>query len=165
MAEVTWSPEALHDIESIKSFVASDSPHYAGLVAQRLVSAVERLMLFPESGRVVPEFNDSSLREVVWRGCRPRPPKWSSSKQCRDNSRANTETSSSIAIGWQMDTGQPQRGGCWESPGPFLSTTSLRECSLERFRAAGIGMGRSVPLNWSSGSSRRVDIESNQAAA
>lgn len=30
------------------------------------VAAIERVGLFPESGRVVPEANDSALREVVY---------------------------------------------------------------------------------------------------
>ena len=70
MAEVIWSPQSIHDLESIKSFVAADSPHYAGLVVQRLVAAVERLAMFPKSGRVVPEFGDPVIREVLWRDYR-----------------------------------------------------------------------------------------------
>jgi plasmid stabilization system protein ParE len=70
VAEVIWSPQSILDLESIKSFIASDSPHYAGLVVQRLVVAVERLALFPNSGRIVPEFGDPSIREVLWRSYR-----------------------------------------------------------------------------------------------
>ena len=70
MAEVTWSPQAIQDLESIKSYVAHDSPHYAGLLAQKLVAAVDRLAEFPNSGRVVPEFGDPMLREVLWRNYR-----------------------------------------------------------------------------------------------
>ena len=70
LAEVIWSPQAIHDLESTKSYVAHDSPHYAGLLAQRLVTAVERLAAFPKSGRVVPEFGDPLLREVLWRNYR-----------------------------------------------------------------------------------------------
>ena len=70
MAEIIWSPQSIHDLESIKSFVASDSPHYAGLVVQRLVAAVDRLMMFPNSGRIVPEFGDSAMREILWRNYR-----------------------------------------------------------------------------------------------
>ena len=70
MAEVTWSPQSIHDLESIKAFVAGESPHYAGLIVQRLVAAVERLAMFPNSGRVVPEFGDPVIREVLWRNYR-----------------------------------------------------------------------------------------------
>ena len=70
MAEVIWSPHSIHDLQSIKSFIAGDSPQYAGLVAQRLVAAVERLTMFPNSGRIVPEFGDPFIREVLWRNYR-----------------------------------------------------------------------------------------------
>ena len=70
MAEIIWSPQSIHDLESIRSFVAADSPHYAGLVVQRLVAAVDRLMMFPNSGRIVPEFGDPATREVLWRNYR-----------------------------------------------------------------------------------------------
>jgi toxin ParE1/3/4 len=70
VAEVIWSPQSIHDLESIKSFVAGESPHYAGLIVQRLVAAVERLTMFPNSGRVVPEFGDPVIREVLWRSYR-----------------------------------------------------------------------------------------------
>jgi toxin ParE1/3/4 len=35
------------------------------LTVQRFFSAVERLFQFPESGRIVPEVQDPSLREVI----------------------------------------------------------------------------------------------------
>ena len=70
MAEVIWSPQSIQDLESIKSFVAGDSPHYAGLLVQRLVAAVERLAAFPSSGRIVPEFDNPTMREVLWRNYR-----------------------------------------------------------------------------------------------
>jgi toxin ParE1/3/4 len=70
VAELTWSPQAIEDLESIKSYIAQDSPHYAGLVVQKLVSAIERLGEFPSSGRIVPEFGDPQIREVLWRNYR-----------------------------------------------------------------------------------------------
>ena len=65
MTSVTWSPRAIRDIESIRAFIAQDSPAYAEFEARRIVAAVERLHLFPESGRTVPERRDAAIREVV----------------------------------------------------------------------------------------------------
>ena len=62
-----WSPRSIHDLESIHEHIAQDSPLYATLVVQRLVRAPERLLDFPESGRVVPERGQSELREVIVR--------------------------------------------------------------------------------------------------
>jgi toxin ParE1/3/4 len=62
---VVWSPEAIRDVESIRAFIAQDSPSYAELEAQRIVAAVERLRMFPESGRRVPERQADVIREVI----------------------------------------------------------------------------------------------------
>jgi addiction module RelE/StbE family toxin len=67
VTEVVWSPEALRDLEAIRDYIARDSAAYADLVVRRIVAAVERLRMFPESGRVVPERTDPSIREVIVR--------------------------------------------------------------------------------------------------
>lgn len=66
MKRVIWTRQAVEDVEAIRAYVARDSERYAVLLAERLVAAIERVGLFPESGRVVPEVNDVALREVVY---------------------------------------------------------------------------------------------------
>jgi addiction module RelE/StbE family toxin len=53
------------DLESIRDYIARDSPRYADLVVRRLVAAVERLEAFPQSGRIVPERNTEDIREII----------------------------------------------------------------------------------------------------
>jgi addiction module RelE/StbE family toxin len=65
VSRLVWSPQAVGDVESIRAFIAQDSAPYADLVARRIVAAVERLKAFPESGRIVPERQDPSIREVI----------------------------------------------------------------------------------------------------
>lgn len=65
MTQIIWSPQALRDLRSIRAYIAEDSPRYADLVVGRIVKAVERLVVFPESGRMVPERNDPEIREVI----------------------------------------------------------------------------------------------------
>lgn len=65
MIELIWSPQSFQDLESIRAYVAADSPLYAELTVQRIVAAVERLRTFPESGRIVPERQSPDLREVI----------------------------------------------------------------------------------------------------
>ena len=67
MTKLIWSPQALHDLETIRDYVAADSPRYAVLVVERIIQGVERLTSFPESGRVVRERNDPQLREIIVR--------------------------------------------------------------------------------------------------
>jgi toxin ParE1/3/4 len=62
---VIWSPQSLHDLETIRAYIAADSTAYAELVVRRIVAAVERLRTFPESGRVVPERDAPEIREVI----------------------------------------------------------------------------------------------------
>ena len=65
MTQVLWAPQAIQDVEAIRAHVARDSTHYADLVVERIVEAVERLKDNPRSGRVVPELGDESIREVI----------------------------------------------------------------------------------------------------
>ena len=65
MIELTWSPQAVQDLQAIRAFIAQDSPAYAQLTLQRIAANVERLRRFPDSGRVVPERQSPRLREIV----------------------------------------------------------------------------------------------------
>jgi len=65
VTRVIWTREAVEDVEAIKAYVARDSVRYASLLVEQIVAAVGRLESFPESGRVVPEVGDESLREVI----------------------------------------------------------------------------------------------------
>ena len=65
MADLIWSDEAVADLEATLAYIARSSPRYAAVVVGRLVDAVERLVEFPESGRIVPELEDPTIREVV----------------------------------------------------------------------------------------------------
>jgi toxin ParE1/3/4 len=65
VTRVTWAPQAIQDVEAIGAYVARDSAHYADLVVERIIAAVARLETNPRSGRIVPEFGDESVREVI----------------------------------------------------------------------------------------------------
>ncbi|MEX0701346.1 MAG: type II toxin-antitoxin system RelE/ParE family toxin [Planctomycetales bacterium] len=70
MARVIWSPQAANDLEAICGYVARDSDTYARLVAERVMEAVDQIARFPESGSIVPEFEDPAIRECFvhrWR--------------------------------------------------------------------------------------------------
>ena len=62
-ASLVWSPEALEDLELIAEYIQRDSEFYAAAVVAKLVAKARDIAEFPGSGRVVPEFDDSSLRE------------------------------------------------------------------------------------------------------
>lgn len=62
---IRWTEQTVDDLAGIKAYIARDSAVLAQLVATRLYVAVDQLGAFPDSGRVVPERADPSLRELV----------------------------------------------------------------------------------------------------
>jgi plasmid stabilization system protein ParE len=68
--KLIWSPSARLDLKDITAFIKEDSPLAAERFVKSLFQVVERLADFPESGRVVPEFDDPAIREVIRRPCR-----------------------------------------------------------------------------------------------
>jgi len=60
-----WSEEALEDIESIATYIEKDSPTYAKSVISKFFEKAEILQEFSELGRKVPEFDDTTIREIL----------------------------------------------------------------------------------------------------
>jgi plasmid stabilization system protein ParE len=65
LTRIRWTLQAADDLEAIHEFIARDSAHYARLVVERLLQAIDQLEQFPDSGRIVPELDDPSVREIV----------------------------------------------------------------------------------------------------
>lgn len=62
---VELSPQALLDVEDIADFIGRDDPRAAMRFVDRLVLRARRVGAVPRSGRIVPEFGDPDLREVL----------------------------------------------------------------------------------------------------
>lgn len=62
--QITWSPEALEDIDAIAEYIYKDSPFYAQAVVERFVAASRALFKNPLRGREVPELKDEHYREL-----------------------------------------------------------------------------------------------------
>jgi len=65
MAPVRWTPQAADDLDAIAEFISRDSPQFAGLLVADVLQIVDQLADFPQSGRIVPEIGDKSIREVI----------------------------------------------------------------------------------------------------
>ncbi len=61
--QVSWSPEALDDVDDIAEYIGKDSPFYAQSMVEQFILASRNLKQFPMKGRLVPEFNDETYRE------------------------------------------------------------------------------------------------------
>jgi plasmid stabilization system protein ParE len=68
--EVIWAPAARLDLRELASYIAESRPNAAAHFIQQVFQVVEHLTDFPESGRIVPEFDDPSIREIIRRPCR-----------------------------------------------------------------------------------------------
>ena len=68
--KLTWSPTARLDLKDLCEFIAQDDPVAASNFAKDVFDSVERLRTFPMSGRIVPEFADPVIREVIRKPCR-----------------------------------------------------------------------------------------------
>jgi toxin ParE1/3/4 len=62
--KIRWTPASADDLQAISDYIANDSPHYADLVIEHIIEAVERAAQFPGIGRVVPETDRLEVREV-----------------------------------------------------------------------------------------------------
>lgn len=72
MAEVKiiWSEESLNDVEEIISFFSKDSEFFAMNFASKIIDAVDTLKIFSDIGRVVPEYDNVKIREILYRNYR-----------------------------------------------------------------------------------------------
>ncbi len=61
---VKWSRSAKLDLKQIHDYISKDSKFYAEKVSLEIVERSEKLGLFPEAGRIVPEIGDPNIREV-----------------------------------------------------------------------------------------------------
>ncbi|MEW6039407.1 MAG: type II toxin-antitoxin system RelE/ParE family toxin [Pseudomonadota bacterium] len=70
MMRVEWSDFARDDLDDLVRYISRDSAFYARRFGQKVVLATRRLREFPESGRMIPEAEDKSLREIIVQGYR-----------------------------------------------------------------------------------------------
>ena len=63
---ISFSTSAIADLKNIKEYYSEQGVAHIGkeFVAS-IVKHVETLSLYPDIGRVVPEFNDESIRELI----------------------------------------------------------------------------------------------------
>jgi plasmid stabilization system protein ParE len=68
--KLIWSPASRDDLHDIVSFISRDSRQRAAAFGYRLMAEIEKLESFPESGRVVPEYRVTTIREIIVRSYR-----------------------------------------------------------------------------------------------
>jgi plasmid stabilization system protein ParE len=65
--KVAWTEAAWSDLEGVSDYIAKDSPYYAATFVREVRDAARSLAYLSERGRVVPEFGDPTIRELLVR--------------------------------------------------------------------------------------------------
>ncbi len=65
MAEVRWTLHALDDVENIAKYTEQYAQSYAVILVRSFFDSLMQIERFPKSGRIVPEFQNSNLRELI----------------------------------------------------------------------------------------------------
>ena len=62
---IIWSAKAASHLEGICNYIGQDSASYARIFARRVLSLIRTCSKFPRAGRIVPEYNDPTIREKI----------------------------------------------------------------------------------------------------
>ena len=62
--QIVWTEQAQSALDDILGYIAQRSPWAASVVLEEALRAADGLATMPERGRIVPEIDDPSIREV-----------------------------------------------------------------------------------------------------
>lgn len=65
MVKVVWTESSLSDLKDIFDYIADDSIRYASITVNRLYQRAQQIAVNPSMGRIVPEFNNKTIRELI----------------------------------------------------------------------------------------------------
>ncbi|MFI5172419.1 MAG: type II toxin-antitoxin system RelE/ParE family toxin [Chitinophagales bacterium] len=63
--EIIISNTAINDLAEIEEYISRDSYRMAHKLISKILSRINLLSDFPGMGRIVPEFNDSKIKELI----------------------------------------------------------------------------------------------------
>ena len=65
MVKVIWTDSTVQDLNDIGNYNAKDSERYAEITVERLFNSADILEEHPKAGKMVPEFEDEKIRELI----------------------------------------------------------------------------------------------------
>ena len=65
MVKIVWTEISILDLKEIFDYIAEDSDRYATLTTNKIYQRVQVIADNPFLGRIVPEFNEKLLRELI----------------------------------------------------------------------------------------------------
>jgi addiction module RelE/StbE family toxin len=63
--KIVFSNRAKRDLIDTVKYISKDKPKAAQNWADRIKQSIEKLADYPSLGRIVPEFSDKSIREII----------------------------------------------------------------------------------------------------
>ena len=67
MASITWTENALNDIDNIALYISKGSEFYAKQFVKKLINTTLKLESFPEIGKTIRELPQSDYREILFK--------------------------------------------------------------------------------------------------
>jgi toxin ParE1/3/4 len=65
MVKLIWTEISINDLNQISDFIAADSMRYASITVNKIYNRAQDIVSNPYKGRIVPEFNNKIIREVI----------------------------------------------------------------------------------------------------
>lgn len=65
MVRINWTRRAQEDLKSIADFISNDSTFYAQRQIDKILNRTQALKEFPQIGKIVREYGEESIRELV----------------------------------------------------------------------------------------------------
>ncbi len=65
MVTIEWTEISTEDLKEIFDFIAEDSIRYATITSNKIYQRAQVVAQNPYVGRMVPEYNEKSIREVI----------------------------------------------------------------------------------------------------
>jgi len=63
--KIIWSPFSIDRLTEIAKYIENDSPKNSKAFLDNVFQEIERIKLFPEVGRFVPELENRNIREII----------------------------------------------------------------------------------------------------
>ena len=67
---LSWRERALDDVENLRDYIAADNSFYAKIFVNKIIEIADKLIDFPKMGRIVPEYGNDDIREILYRDYR-----------------------------------------------------------------------------------------------
>ena len=68
--KIIWTEDGIGSFEEVVQYISKDSVYYASNFEKKIWLSIERLKDFPYMGRVVPEYSNPDIRELIYQNYR-----------------------------------------------------------------------------------------------